>query len=118
MPAPTPLEIHRLFEAAFNAGDLEAILALYESGAIFIAGERTLTGHDAIRDFYRISLAQGARMKLETRSIVESADGLALLHGAWSLGPPVSAEGLSTEVVRRQPNGDWKFVIDNPRTPG
>ena len=33
------------------------------------------------------------------------------------LGPPDSAAGLSTEVVRRQPNGDWKFVIDNPRTP-
>jgi ketosteroid isomerase-like protein len=117
MPARTPSEIHRLFEAAFNAGDLEAILALYEPGAVFIAGERSLAGHDAIRDFYRISVAQGARMKLETRAVVESVDGMALLYGAWSVGPPVSAEGLSTEVVRRQPNGDWKFVIDNPRTP-
>jgi hypothetical protein len=53
----------------------------------------------SIRDFYRISLAQGARMKLETGAVVESA------------------EGLSTEVVRRQLDGDWKFVIDNPRTP-
>ena len=56
-------------------------------------------------------------MKLETRAVVESAEGLALLYGQWTLGPPVSAEGLSTEVVRRQPDGDWKFVIDNPRTP-
>ena len=117
MPARTPREIHRLFEAAFNTGNLEAILALYEPGAVFIAGDRTLAGHDAIRDYFRISLAQSARMKLETRAVVESVDGLALLYGAWSLGPPASTEGLSTEVVRRQPDGDWKFVIDNPRTP-
>jgi ketosteroid isomerase-like protein len=117
MPAHTPCEIHRLFEAAFNAGDLEAILALYEPGAVLIAGDRTLAGYDAIRGFYRTSLAQGARMRLETRTAIESADGLALLHGEWSLGPPASAEGLSTEVLRRQPDGDWKFVIDNPRTP-
>jgi len=117
MPALTPPEIHHLFEAAFNTGDLEAILALYEPGAVFIAGDRSIFGHNAIRDFYRISLAPGARMELETRAIVESADGLALLHGTWSLGPPVNTEGMSTEVVRRQPNGEWKFVIDNPRTP-
>jgi ketosteroid isomerase-like protein len=117
MSARTPPEIHRLFEIAFNAGDLEAILALYEPAAVFLAGDRSLAGHEAIREFYRISLAQGARMKLETSVVVESADGLALLYGAWTLGPPVSAEGLSTEVVRREPNGDWKFVIDNPRTP-
>jgi ketosteroid isomerase-like protein len=118
MPARTPPEIHRLFEAAYNVGDLEAILALYEPGAVFIAGDRSVSGHDAIRDFYRISLAPGARMTLETRAIVESADGLALLHGAWSLEPPACTEGLSTEVVRRQPDGNWLFVIDNPRTPG
>ncbi len=57
-------------------------------------------------------------MKLETRATsLNRPDSLAVLYGAWTLGPPVSAEGLSTEVVRRQPDGDWKFVIDNPRTP-
>jgi len=117
MSARKPHEIHHIFEAAFNAGDLEAIMALYEPGAVFIPGDRSISGHDAIRDFYRISLSAGSRVTLETRMVVESADGLALLHGAWSLGPPVSSEGLSTEVVRRQPDGEWKFVIDNPRTP-
>ena len=83
MPARTPPEVHRLFEAAFNAGDLEAILALYEPDAVFIAGDRSLKSHEAIREFYRVSLASGARMKLETRAAVESSDGIALLHGAW-----------------------------------
>jgi hypothetical protein len=39
MPASTPQEIHFLFECAFNIGDVEPILALYEPGAVLVAGE-------------------------------------------------------------------------------
>jgi hypothetical protein len=42
---------------------------------------------------------------------------LAVLHGAWWLGPPTETQGLSTEAVRRQPDGGWMFVIDNPNMP-
>src|ERR1700676_1332160 len=117
MPASTPLEIHSLFERAFNSGDIEAILALYEPGAVLVAGGKPVTGHDGIRDAFNVFLSNGARMKLETRAVIESGEGLAILHGACSLGPPSATQGLSTEVVRRQPDGSWMFVIDNPNTP-
>src|SRR5438552_18101516 len=117
MPASTPREIHVLFEQAFNAGDVEAILALYEPGAVLVTGGKPVTGHDAIRGAYNAFLSGGARMKLDTRAVIESGEGLAVLHGAWSLGPPSASQGLSTEVVRRQPDGSWMFVIDNPNTP-
>jgi len=58
------------------------------------------------------------QMELETRSVVELGEGLAVLHASWTLHTSGStARGLSTEVVRRQPNGTWLFVIDEPRTP-
>jgi uncharacterized protein (TIGR02246 family) len=117
MPASTPQEIHSLFERAFNTRDVEAILALYEPGAVLVTGGKLVTGHDGIRDAYNLSLSSGARMKLDTRAVIESGDGLAVLHGAWSLGPPSATQGLSTEVVRRQTDGSWMFVIDNPNTP-
>ena len=117
MPASTPQEIHSLFERAFNSGDVEAMLALYEPGAVLVAGGQPVTGHDGIRDALNLFLSGGARMKLDTRAVIESGDGLAVLHGAWSLGPPAATQGLSTEVVRRQPDGRWMFVIDNPNTP-
>ena len=88
-----------------------------EPGAVFVAGGKPVTGHDRIREAFKVSLSSGARMKLDTRAVIESGDGLAVLHGAWSLGPSASTEGLSTEVVRRQPDGHWLFVIDNPNTP-
>ena len=117
MGAYTPGEIHRLFEQAFNRGDVEAILALYEPGAVLVAGGKTVVGHECIREAYGVYLAGGARMRLETRAVIESGEGLAVLHGAWSLGPPAETQGLSTEVVRRQADGSWRFVIDNPNTP-
>jgi ketosteroid isomerase-like protein len=117
MPAFTPQEIHVLFERAFNSGNVEDILALYEPGAVLVSGGELVTGYKGLRRAYTAFLAGGARMKLDTRAVIESDEGLAVLHGAWSLGPPLATQGLSTEVVRRQPDGSWMFVIDNPHTP-
>jgi ketosteroid isomerase-like protein len=53
---------------------------------------------------------------------VQSADGnIALTQAKWSVngtdadGKPVTMSGRSAEVVRRQADGTWLFVIDNPR---
>ncbi len=63
-------------------------------------------------------LARRGQMELETRSVVESGAGLAVLHAGWTLsGSGATARGVSTEVVRRQPDGTWLFLIDEPRTP-
>ena len=44
--------------------------------------------------------------------------GLAVLHASWTLRSTGStARGISTEVVRQQPDGTWLFMIDEPRTP-
>ena len=43
MPAFTPWEIHSLFERAFNTGDIEGILALYEPGAVLVTASEMPT---------------------------------------------------------------------------
>jgi ketosteroid isomerase-like protein len=45
-----------------------------------------------------------------------------MLHGKWILRetiPPghIVREGRNTETARRQPDGRWLFVIDNPSVP-
>ncbi len=118
MPAHKPSEVHPLFVDAFNRGDLEALVALYEPEAVLVISGQAAVGHKAIREAYRRMLAPRGRMELETRSLVESSGGLAVLHAGWTLHSSEStARGVSTEVVRRQPDGTWLFVIDEPRTP-
>lgn len=73
-------DLHTLFESAFNRRDVEAIIALYEPNAVYVTGGETVVGHDAIRDSYKSILPKSGLMKLETRTVIETSEGLALLN--------------------------------------
>ena len=123
MPAYSPAEIHSLFRNAFNLGDVEALIALYEPDAVLVVDGKAVTGRESIRKALESFVARRGRMTLETRAVVESEQGLAVVYGGWviepqmGMGAETATRGLSTEVVRKQPDGTWLFVIDNPYTP-
>jgi uncharacterized protein (TIGR02246 family) len=123
MPAYSPTEIHPLFEQAFNLGDVEALTALYEPGATLVVDRSEVIGRESIRRAFEGLVARRGRMTLETRAVVGSHLGVAVLHGGWVIEPAketgseMATRGLSTEVVRQQPDGTWLFIIDNPHTP-
>ncbi len=54
-----------------------------------------------------------------TRNIVQAGD-IALLYSKWTLrgtgpdGNPIEMAGQGTEVARRQRDGAWLLVVDNP----
>jgi uncharacterized protein (TIGR02246 family) len=121
MPARKPEECDSLLIEAVQKGDLETALALYEPNASFVqdTGE-VVSGHAAIREVMKAFITLKPRFALKVDG-VQSGDGtLALTRATWSLtgtdpeGKPVTMGGRSTEVVRRQSDGTWKFVIDNP----
>jgi hypothetical protein len=69
MPASEPEQIHGLFEQAFNAGDLEALMALYEPDAALIPRPGAVAeGTAAIRDSLGWFLDRRGRITLSTRS--------------------------------------------------
>jgi len=122
MPAYSPEEIHRLFLHAFNLGDVEALIALYEPNAVYVINGQSVTGRESIREAFQSLLPTRGLMTLETRAVVVSQQGLAVLHGGWVIEPltggaELATRGLSTEVVRKQQDGTWLFVIDIPYTP-
>jgi uncharacterized protein (TIGR02246 family) len=120
----SPVSLHAAFEAAFNSADLEALTALYEPGAVLASQQGgPFHGLDAIREAYRGFLAMKSDIHVETLGMLETGEGLALLHGRWTRkgtdadGAELRWEGRNTEVVRRQPDGRWLFLIDNPSAP-
>jgi len=120
MAVRQPQDMHRAYTAAFNAGDMDALMALYEPGASLApAPGQTVGGADAIRSALAGFLALHGQMTITTLGVVPSGD-FALLHGSWSLvgtdpdGKAVKLTGHNTEVVRRQQDGGWRFIIDNP----
>lgn len=117
----SPEQLHRAFQDAFNRRDLEAIVALYEPGAVLATVEGPIEGIDAIREQYRHVLATRPTIAVQTLGVYRVGD-LAMLHGKWILRETIRSghgvrEGRNTETARRQPDGRWLFVIDNPSVP-
>ena len=120
MPATEPEQIHRLFEEAFNAVDLEGLMALYEPDAALIPQPGVIVeGNDGIRESLRWFLDRKGRMTLDTKLVVRVGD-LAYLANSWSLAGGTMPDGstaelgaTTAEVARRQPDGTWLYVIDN-----
>ena len=120
MGARTPEEAHHLWAQAFSAGDLDGLVALYEPDAVLLPGSgQPVTGRSAIREALRGFLALEARFELRVQRALQ-ADDLALLYSRWTLsatgpdGSDLKRGGQTSDVVRRQSDGTWLFVIDNP----
>ena len=120
MPARKPEEADLLVIEALNAGDVERALTFYEPDATFVPEPgKAATGLAAIREVLNGFVALKPRLTIEVPQVVESGD-VALLCSRWTLkgtgpdGSPVDMAGQGAEVVRRQADGTWRFIVDNP----
>jgi uncharacterized protein (TIGR02246 family) len=123
MSARSPEDTHALIAAAFNAGDLDEFLEIYEENATVIAPPegRRVTGRDAIRSAVAPTFALAPSASIEVVEKLQT-DGLALTHARWSIvgsdgGERVEMSGRGAIVSRRQPDGSWRIVLDNPMSP-
>jgi uncharacterized protein (TIGR02246 family) len=120
MEAKKPEDVDRLFEERVNAGDLEGVLALYEPGATLVMPEGDMTGAAAVRDSWSQLLAAQPQVQTHVTKVVRVGDDLAVLYNEWSGsmtgsdGQPTALAGKATEVVRRQADGTWQFIVDDP----
>jgi uncharacterized protein (TIGR02246 family) len=120
MPAMSPEQIHRMFENAFNSGDIDALLELYTPDAAIIPQPGQVAhGTQQVRAALENFLGLQGRITLDTKEVVEVGD-LAYLCNRWSLtgtgpdGNPINMGAVTAEVAQRQPDGSWRYVIDNP----
>ncbi len=120
MPAQSPEELHQLFAARANGGDLDGMLALYEHEAAFLAPDGdSARGCEQIRNRFSELLSMKPHIDNLSSRIVRAGD-IALLCNRWSMelelggSTPASVAAQSTEVARRQADGSWLYVIDDP----
>ena len=123
LQASTPEDVCRLIGQAITSGDMDAALSLYEPDATFAMprgfGEGSVTGLDGLREAFGAFLAMGPELTVNAERTLHSGD-TALVIGNWTLkgrdadGKDIDASGRYADVVRRQPDGSWRYVIDNP----
>ena len=115
-----PEDWPRVFEQHLNAGDLEAVMALYEPEARFVAksGE-TLIGRDRIRKVVGGLIEAQARLSSRVVKAVTVGD-IAQLYTDFEgtmnddSGKRVTIRQKAIEILRRQPDGTWKLIVGDP----
>lgn len=110
-----PGDLHPAVERAFNAGDVDGLIELYEDDARMVRDDGSVArGTDEIRDIWSGFVAFGGRITMATRYAVEMGD-TALLSNVWTFeGSDLTFSSVSAEVARRQQDGSWRYIIDNP----
>jgi uncharacterized protein (TIGR02246 family) len=123
-PATAPEELHAALEDAFGRGDLDAFVALHAPDAtVAVPPEgRVAGGLDAIRAATAPFVSMRPRL---TSTVFRKVEGetFALTHARWELvgtgddGAPVELSGRGTLVSRREADGTWRIILDDPLTP-
>ncbi|MFP5262135.1 MAG: YybH family protein [Blastocatellia bacterium] len=110
-------------DAAFNRGDVEAVLVFYEDGAaVVLEPGRLARGKDEIRRAFRGLLGMGGVAAQIKTNVIEAGD-IALFTSKWSFsgkapdGTPFTRESFATSVFRKHRDGRWRCVIDNSYGP-
>ena len=109
-PARDPQDLARFLIARQLRGDAEGMSALYEPNAVLALRDgRLAMGREAIREFYAGLIAQGRKFEL-------GGQRPAVVNGDLALTSTRLPNGdVTAEVARRQSDGTWLWVIDQPR---
>ncbi len=107
--AMQPEDLGRFFLERANAGDVEGLVALYEPEAVLaLPPGRLATGHEEIRMVYTELLA-------DRPTFSSAGQSPAIRHGDLALtSTRLPGGGATVEVARHQPDGSWRWVIDQP----
>jgi len=106
-PAHDPQDLERLLVARQHAGDVEGMVALYESDAVIdVGGGELVVGTAAIRALFAGYLAAGRRFEIGWQQPPIRAGDLAMTSTRLPDGV------VTVEVARRQRDGTWLWVID------
>lgn len=106
--------------SAFMAGDIEAVMNVYEDHAS-VAFEPGQPVSDAavLAEMFTAMSALKPQFTYSGHEVIVQGD-LALHIAPWSMtgttpdGQDVAQSGLSVAILRKQADGGWKMVIDNP----
>ncbi len=116
MGVKSPSDMSETFGNLFNARDRDGLLDLYvEDGMLTIDGETSARGKTAVGEM--IAPLLDGPLKISTKCACCHVNGdSAVVRTDWILTEPdgsVAMTGSSAEVLRREADGRWRFVIDD-----
>jgi uncharacterized protein (TIGR02246 family) len=116
----TPEQLPIAFQNALNAGDVDAVLALFAPGASMrtVEGEQ-IAGEEALRAEIAGTVAAHGKLTNTQRHTLIGAQ-TALLITDWTMeidapdGRRITPSGTTANIASRDGNGTWRFAVLNP----
>jgi uncharacterized protein (TIGR02246 family) len=106
--------------SAVATRDIDGILATYEPNAVLVGQPgMPVMGTPALREAFRQFLVLNPKITIVSQDVIQAGD-IALHSYTWKMsgkapdGNPVEQSGFSVVVLRKQTDGRWLMVIDNP----
>ncbi|HYF68725.1 MAG TPA: DUF4440 domain-containing protein [Ohtaekwangia sp.] len=105
---------------AFNKKDMEVILGSYEPNAVIVfEPEKPVSGKELIKKGFTEFFTVNPKFEYPDHEVFINGD-LAIHFAPWTMngkasdGTEIKQSGLSVAVLRKQANGKWLMVFDNP----
>ncbi len=110
----------RFFQNCVRNGDVDGALSCFDAEAVYIPTlGNVVKGTVAIRK--GLEMLCGMKPNLQAkRSLALEAGDLASWVDEWTLqatlpdGTPLVMNGVSSDIMKRQPDGTWVYLVDNP----
>ncbi|HET6730337.1 MAG TPA: nuclear transport factor 2 family protein [Nitrososphaeraceae archaeon] len=116
----TPEDLLNLQVEEFNKGNIDFLMTLYENEACFASKPgQVVKDLESIRQTLKDFIDKGSKLEAKVKRVLQ-ASGLALITTEWSMNgaesdvKPINLTGRGTVVLRRQSDGSWLMVIENP----
>lgn len=106
--------------SSYNERDIDAVMKAYEESAVVLFEPgNPVSGMVNVKGAFEASLAVSPHFEFGKHEVTIAGD-IALHLTPWTMsgktpnGHNISQTGLSVAVLRKQVNGEWLMVIDNP----
>ena len=108
-------DVHATLANAFNTGNIDIVMSMYDvSGIIVPEPGKPVSGKEKFEEAIKGILAIPGKMEVKTVYCLQTGN-MAVGRSRWSITDngevKISAKGI--EVMRQQPDGSWKIVIDH-----
>jgi len=108
-------EVHAALANAFNTGDVNIVLSMYDVNGIIVPEPgKPVSGKSRFEEAIKGILSIPGKMDIQTVYCLQAGD-MAVGRSEWSITDggetKISAKGI--EVMKKQDDGTWKVLIDH-----
>ena len=110
-----PEDAHAALAAAFNTGDVNTVLGMYDFNGIIVPEPgKPVSGKSKFEEAIKAILSITGKMEIKTVYCMQ-AGNIALGRSEWNItdGHDVKVSAKGIEVMQQQADGSWKIVIDH-----